>query len=109
MFDSVTHNFDDSTPTGVPLDRSAAEVLAQTLRAVADPTRLQLLSMIADAPTGEVTVGDLAKTLGMTQPTITHHLRIMVAGGLLTRDQRGRQVWHSIVPNRKAAILDLLR
>ena len=109
MLASVTHNFDDSTSAGVPLGRSAAEVLAQTLRAVADPTRLQLLSMIADAPTGEVTVGDLAKTLGMTQPTITHHLRIMVAGGLLTRDQRGRQVWHSIVQNRKAAILDLLR
>ena len=45
----------------------------------------------------------------MTQPTVTHHLRIMVADGLLIRDQRGRQVWHSIAEDRKTAIVDLLR
>jgi len=92
-----------------PLERSAAETLARALRAVADPTRLQLLSIIAGAISGEVTVGDLAATLGMTQPTITHHLRILVDDGLLVREQRGRQVWHSIAPSRKTAILDLLR
>jgi ArsR family transcriptional regulator len=92
-----------------PLDRSAAETLARTLRAVADPTRLQLLSMIIGAAGGEVTVGDLAASLGMTQPTVTHHLRIMVEDGLLVREQRGRQAWHSIAPDRRAAIVDLLR
>jgi ArsR family transcriptional regulator len=92
-----------------PLDRSAAETLARTLRAVADPTRLQLLSMIVGAAGGEVTVGDLATSLGMTQPTVTHHLRILVDDGLLVRDPRGRQVWHSIAPDRRAAIVDLLR
>lgn len=94
---------------GAPLDRGAAEILARTLRAVADPTRLQLLSMIIGAANGEVTVGDLAASLDMTQPTISHHLRIMVDDGLLAREQRGRQVWHSIAPDRRAAIVDLLR
>ena len=91
------------------MNRTAAENLARTRRAVADPTRLQLLSMIAGAQKGEATVGDLAAALGMTQPTVTHHLRIMVADGLLIRDQRGRQVWHSIAEDRKTAIVDLLR
>lgn len=101
------HDAADAVPA--PLERSAAETLARALRAVADPTRLQLLSIIAGAISGEVTVGDLAATLGMTQPTITHHLRILVDDGLLVREQRGRQVWHSIAPSRKTAILDLLR
>ena len=102
------HDDFDAAPLA-PLGRSAAETLARTLKAVADPTRLQLLSMIAGSESGEVTVGDLAATLGMTQPTITHHLRIMVDDGLLVREQRGRQVWHSIAASRKASILDLLR
>ncbi|WP_104138069.1 helix-turn-helix transcriptional regulator [Cryobacterium sp. Y62] len=109
MPSSARHDDADAAQPITPLDRTAAEVLARTLRAVADPTRLQLLSMIAGAVSGEVTVGDLATTLGMTQPTITHHLRIMVDDGLLVRDQRGRQVWHSIAASRKSAILDLLR
>ena len=109
MPSSARHNDADAAQPITPLDRTAAEVLARTLRAVADPTRLQLLSMIAGAESGEVTVGDLATTLGMTQPTITHHLRIMVDDGLLVRDQRGRQVWHSIAASRKSAIIDLLR
>lgn len=92
-----------------PLERNAAETLARTLRAVADPTRLQLLSMIAGAPDEEVTVGDLASALGFSQPTVTHHLRILVDDGVLVRQQRGKYVWHAIAPDRRAAIIDLLR
>lgn len=92
-----------------PLDRDAAEEMARTLRAVADPTRLQVLSMILGAADGEATVGELAAALGLSQPTVTHHLRIMVDDGLLVREPRGRQVWLSIAPHRRAAILDLLR
>jgi len=99
----------DAPPVGEPLDRAAAEDRARTLRAVADPTRLQLLSMIAGAPGGEATVGDLAVALGLTQPTVTHHVRIMVEDELLLREPRGRQVWLSIAPDRRTAILDLLR
>ncbi|CAN5354915.1 hypothetical protein BH10ACT7_BH10ACT7_23670 [soil metagenome] len=94
---------------GAPLERNAAEALARTLRAVADPTRLQLLSMIAGAPDEEVTVGDLAASLGLSQPTVTHHLRILVDDGVVVRQQRGKYVWHAIAPDRRAAIIDLLR
>jgi ArsR family transcriptional regulator len=99
---------DEATPAN-PIDRLAAEDLARTLRAVADPTRLQLLSMIVGAPGGEATVGDLAAGLGLRQPTVTHHLRIMVEDGLLIREPRGRQVWMSISAGRRAAVIDLLR
>lgn len=100
---------DESAAANEPLDRDAAEEMARTLRAVADPTRLQVLSMILGAADGEATVGELATALGLAQPTVTHHLRIMVDDGLLVREPRGRQVWLSIAPHRRAAILDLLR
>ncbi len=96
-------------PRDEPLGRGAAEDLARTLRAIADPTRLQVLSIILGAENGEATVGELASALGFSQPTVTHHLRIMVEDGLLVREPRGRQVWHSIAPDRRTAILDLLR
>jgi ArsR family transcriptional regulator, arsenate/arsenite/antimonite-responsive transcriptional repressor len=97
----------DST-TG-PLTRPAAEALARTLRLVADPTRLQLLSMINGSPGQEVTVGELTQYLGLRQPTISHHLRLMHEDGLLDREQRGRHVWYSIAKDRRAAVADLLR
>jgi ArsR family transcriptional regulator, arsenate/arsenite/antimonite-responsive transcriptional repressor len=92
-----------------PLTRQAAEALAKTLRLVADPTRLQLLSMINGSPGQEVTVGELTQHLGLRQPTISHHLRLMYEDGLLDRDQRGRQVWYSIAEDRRDAVADLLR
>jgi ArsR family transcriptional regulator len=99
-----------SDPTTLrPLERESAESLAKTLRAVADPTRLQLLSMIQGSAGQEATVGDLAKHLGFRQPTITHHLRLMHEEGLLVREPRGRNVWYSIAPDRRSAIADLLR
>lgn len=100
---------EDAAGASRPIDRSAAEELARTLRAVADPTRLQLLSMIVGSPGGEATVGDLAEGLGLRQPTVTHHLRILVEDGLLVRDPRGRQVWMSIAEERRESIMDLLR
>lgn len=100
---------DDAAHHSAPLERTAAEMLARTLRAVADPTRLQLLSMIAGAPDEEATVGDLAAALGLSQPTVTHHLRILVDDGVLAREQRGKYVWHSIAPDRRSSIIDLLR
>lgn len=100
---------ESSASPPVPIARNAAEVLARTLRAVADPTRLQVLSVISGRPGQEATVGELAAALGLTQPTVTHHLRILVEDGVLLREQRGRQAWHSVAPDRLAAITDLLR
>ena len=92
-----------------PMSREDAETIARTLRAIADPTRLQLLSMLHGSSDKEATVGDLAERLGLRAPTISHHLKILFEDGLLDRDQRGRQVWYSIHPNRRASIADLLR
>jgi len=94
---------------GEPLDRSSAELLARTLRTVADPTRLQLLSLIHAAPRHEGRVTDLAEVLGLRQPTVSHHLRIMTEDGLLIREQRGREAWFSIASDRSSSIIDLLQ
>lgn len=92
-----------------PLNRDAAEHLARTLRAVADPTRLQLLSMLANSADEEATVTDLAVALGLTQPTVTHHLKVLVDDGILNRERRGKHVWHRLSPERRSAVLDLVR
>lgn len=91
------------------LTRGDAEQIAHTLRAVADPTRLQLLSMIIDSRSGEALVGELADELNLSQPTVSHHMRIMFEDGLLAKEQRGRQVWYSVSPERLPDIVDLLR
>ena len=79
------------------------------MRAVADPTRLQLLSVILGSDEGRATVGQLADALGFTQPTVTHHVRILVDDGLLLREPDGKFVWLSVEPTRRPAIEDLLR
>lgn len=91
-----------------PLERTAAEELARALRAIADPTRIQVLSVLAGSPDGEATVQTLTDGLGLRQPTISHHLRIMLEDGLVVREQRGRNVWYAIAPDRLESITDLL-
>ncbi|GAA2625172.1 hypothetical protein GCM10010411_72210 [Actinomadura fulvescens] len=92
----------------VPMERAEAERAARMLKAVSDPTRLQLLSMIQSSPKGEACVCDLTKPLGLTQPTVSHHLKLLADAGLLTRDKRGIWVWFAIVPERLEAIRALL-
>jgi ArsR family transcriptional regulator, arsenate/arsenite/antimonite-responsive transcriptional repressor len=87
------------------LDEHDAEQLAQGFRALADPARIRLLSIIAAAPTGEVCACDLVEPLGRAQPTVSHHLSLLVDAGLLTRTKRGRWAWYRLVPER----LDALR
>jgi ArsR family transcriptional regulator, arsenate/arsenite/antimonite-responsive transcriptional repressor len=88
-----------------PLSGEEAEVLAAGFRVLSDPVRLRLLSMIANAPAGEVCACDLAGPLDRSQPTISHHLAVLTAAGLLSREQRGRWAWFEVVPER----LDVLR
>ena len=94
--------------TGEPLTAKAAAGLAQTLKAIADPTRLRLLSMVAAHEGGEACVCDLTEPLGLTQPTVSHHLKVLVDAGLLTRDKRGVWAYFALVPgalNSLAAVL----
>ncbi len=94
---------------GLPLDRAAAEVIARNLRAMADPTRVQLLSMIVESPNGRALVGELATALGLTQPTVSHHMRVMADEGLLERERLGREVWYSVTAERVGDVAESLR
>ncbi len=87
-----------------PLDRATAEELARLLKAVADPARLQLLSLIRAQEGCEACVCDLTDAVGLSQPTVSHHLKVLVDAGILTRDKRGPWAWYAIAPNRLAEI-----
>ena len=83
---------------GADLDAAEAERLAAALRVVADPARLRLLNLIAAAD--EVCVCDLTEPLGLSQPTISHHLKVLTEAGFLEREKRGRWVYHRLVRAR---------
>lgn len=93
-------------PTGLtePLDRHTAESLAVLLKAVADPARLQLLSLLGAAERGEACVCDLTEPLGLSQPTVSHHLKVLTDAGLVTREKRATWSWYAVVPERLAEI-----
>lgn len=90
------------------LDESAAAELAVVLKALAEPARLRLLSLIASAPSGEACACDLLGPLGRSQPTVSHHLSAMVEAGLLEREKRGRWAWYRIVPERLRLVRDAI-
>jgi ArsR family transcriptional regulator len=87
-----------------PLDEAQAVLLARAFSALADPVRLRLLSLLAAAEAGEVCVCDLTVPVGKSQPTVSHHLKILADAGLVTGDKRGRWVWYRIVPERLAQL-----
>jgi ArsR family transcriptional regulator, arsenate/arsenite/antimonite-responsive transcriptional repressor len=91
-----------------PLTAEAATDLARTLKAIADPARLRLLSMIAAHEGGEACVCDLTEPLGLTQPTVSHHLKVLVDAGLLTRDKRGVWAYFTLVPGALDSLADVL-
>ncbi len=86
--------------SAAPLARAEAERLARLLKAVADPARLQLLSIISAAPGREACVCDLTAPVGLSQPTVSHHLKVLVEAGLLTRERRGTWAYYALVPAR---------
>jgi ArsR family transcriptional regulator, arsenate/arsenite/antimonite-responsive transcriptional repressor len=98
-----------SAGLGEPLDRDTAERLAGALKAVADPVRLQLLSMIKSAEDGEACVCDLTEPVGLSQPTVSHHLKVLVDAGLLRRERRGTWAWYSLVPGSLDQIAAVFR
>ncbi|MCA2306402.1 helix-turn-helix transcriptional regulator [Mycobacterium intracellulare] len=86
------------------LDAVVAERLAGVLKALAEPTRLRLVSLIAGHQGAEACVCDLTAPVGLSQPTVSHHLKILVEAGLLERTQRGKWAYYRLVP----AALDTL-
>jgi ArsR family transcriptional regulator, arsenate/arsenite/antimonite-responsive transcriptional repressor len=93
-----------SPVTAGRLDEKAATELAGVLKALADPVRLQLVSIIAAAPTGEVCACDLPALIDRSQPTVSHHLSQLVRAGLVDREQRGKWAWFSLRPDGLAAV-----
>jgi ArsR family transcriptional regulator len=81
-----------------------AQVLADAFKALADPARLKLLSFIAAQPDGEACVCHLTAPVGLSQPTVSHHLKLLNEAGLLERDKRGTWVYYRIVPERLEAL-----
>ncbi len=87
-----------------PLTADQAADLARVLKALADPTRLRLVSMVAAHQGGEACVCDLTDPLGLTQPTISHHLKVLVEAGILSRDKRGVWAYYALVPGTLRAL-----
>jgi ArsR family transcriptional regulator len=93
------------TPTtGSAMTAAEATELATVLKAVADPTRLRLLSIIQAHEGGEACVCDLTEPVGLSQPTVSHHLKVLHDAGLVTRDKRGAWAYYRTVPARLAAL-----
>lgn len=83
-----------------PIERPQAEQLATLLKAIADPTRLQLISYINASNNSEACVCNLTEPLALTQPTVSHHLKVLTEAGLIEREKRGTWVWYKLNQDR---------
>ena len=90
------------------LDEEQATLLAGSFAALADPIRLRLLSIIAASDADEVCACDLIGPSGRSQPTVSHHLRILREAGLVTSEKRGTNVWYAVVPAALESLRDAL-
>jgi len=91
-----------------PLDQAEAEQLARALKTIADPARLRLLSLIQAQPEGEACVCHLTDPLGLSQPTVSHHLKVLLDAGLVERERRGSWAFYHVVPETLGVLRDLL-
>ena len=90
------------------LDAGEAAQLARRFAALGDPVRLRLLSLLATTDQGAVCVCDLVEPVGKSQPTVSHHLKVLREAGLVTSEKRGTNVWYSAVPAARDALRDAL-
>ena len=97
-----------TSPLKAPLDETGAEHLASAMKVLADPARLRLLSLIASGPGAEACVCDLTEPLGLSQPTVSHHLKVLHDSGLLEREQRGRWAFYRVVTGPLHLLADAL-
>ncbi len=90
------------------IDATAAEAMAPVLSALADPVRLRIISMLMSAPGGTSCGCDLQEPLGLTQPTVSHHLKVLREAGLVEGEKRGRWVHYRVIDERLAEISQAL-
>jgi ArsR family transcriptional regulator len=97
------------TPLRDGLTEIEADDLAPAFAALGDPVRLRLLSLIANADAGEICVCDLVAPVAKSQPTVSHHLKVLFDAGLVTKEKRGTWVWYSPVKSRVAELRKVLK
>jgi ArsR family transcriptional regulator len=91
-----------------PLTATDAAAFAGQLKALADPHRLRLLSIVASSADQEACVCDLTAPVGLSQPTVSHHLKVLTTAGFLSRSQRGTWAYYRLVPGALARVAGLL-
>jgi ArsR family transcriptional regulator len=90
------------------LDQDEADELARVLKVLAEPARLRLLSLIQAQPDGEACVCHLVQPLGLSQGTVSHHLKALLTAGLVTREQRGSWAYYRVAPETLGSVRALL-
>jgi len=114
MDNSITADTSTSAPDSCcdgasqSIDRAEAEALAVRLGAVADPVRLQVLSIISNSPSGEICACDFVEPLGKSQPTVSHHLKVLSEAGLIAGDKRGRWIWYRLGDDAVSGLAEAL-
>jgi ArsR family transcriptional regulator len=103
----------DAAACCAPLTREAmgstqADDLARSLKALADPARLRLISIVAASEGQEACVCDLTEPIGLSQPTVSHHLKVLTDAGFLSRSKRGTWAYYSLVPGALDSVSRLL-
>ncbi|KWX03046.1 ArsR family transcriptional regulator [Carbonactinospora thermoautotrophica] len=93
---------------GEKLSPQRAAVLADAFKALGDPVRLRILNLLLTAPEGKVCACDLVDPVGRSQPTVSHHLKVLREAGLVTADRRGTWIFYSAVPERLEALTRVL-
>jgi ArsR family transcriptional regulator len=97
-----------SPVVGQIIPASEAETLAARFKALADPTRLRLISLVAAHENAEACVCELTDPVGLSQPTVSHHLKILVDAGILIREQRSKWAYYRLVPDTLADMASLI-
>ena len=92
---------------GTSMSAERAEQVAPLLKALADPVRLRLVSLLASSPTGEACVCELNEAFDQTQATISHHLKVLHSAGVVDRDKRGVWVYYAVRPEALTAVATL--
>lgn len=98
-----------ATSLSPALDQAEAERLARIFKALGDATRLRLLSLIAAADGGEACICDLTAPVGLSQGTVSHHMKLLASAGLVTREQRGKWAYFAIADGALSAVADAVR
>jgi len=91
-----------------PLTETEARPLAKAYAALGDPVRLRLMSLLMTADGGAVCACDLVEPVGKSQPTVSHHLKVLREAGLVSATRRGQNIWYAVVPAQVAALRDVL-